>query len=594
MVIYNQWREGISTFCSEVADSGTFSLWGFWIASAIIASSAAFFCYNASTGVQVYNQFITGNITWSAMSKAQDYYALFGLVIGFPGTLLLLFFQTNVIRKRIDAAAVADFHTLIVFASLPAVYGFGALFLTKATSYFLPFLLLSALLILLVFLFSISAAHKSIAHESNPFFYDTVSASLSIIIWGALSGLAVSLILDRLCLNFDIARYAHGMSIGMLCVGAFTFLGVLSVGLIWYRQAESHGALIERFRRSVIVMQGLAPWFFLILLPAPWMSQGHRFYGYPLKPAAWIVVGLLIVIAYVDLTRHWRFRPSSDGSGIAAAFSPMCLIGLLLFIKLWPAGPPIISHDDYHFGEFLLPWWSLSAYDMIPYWDFSPARGLINYVPGFLSSVLCDGSAASVTATVPFATAGYLLLCFPLVARSIGKFPAFVAFFLMPFVMGISEIQMVITASLCIICEENLRLSPSRWLLVWILVGSAAVLIAPGQGGLLVLATMPLGIFALFKAFRNERARFLSYAGILIISLATLLILTPLGAMLAGAVRYGIEQSSINNIANGIAWAQDLAAGGFIINQWLWEGARISWILVAIVACVVMLRAAIM
>ena len=130
----------------------------------------------------------------------------------------------------------------------------------------------------------------------------------------------------------------------------------------------------------------------------------------------------------------------------------------------------------------------------------------------------------------------------------------------MPFVMGISEIQMVITTCLCIICEENLRLSPSRWLLVWILVGSAAVLIAPGQGGLLVLATMPLGIFALFKAFRNERARFLSYAGILIISLATLLILTPLGAMLAGAVRYGIEQSSINNIANGIAWAQDLAA----------------------------------
>jgi len=123
MLINNQLRESISTFCKEVADNGAFLLWGFWIASAIIASSVAFLCYKAGSGVQVYTQFISGNITWSATSKTQDYYLLIGLVIGFPATLLLLFLQTTVIRKRIDAAAVADFHTLIVFASLPAVLG---------------------------------------------------------------------------------------------------------------------------------------------------------------------------------------------------------------------------------------------------------------------------------------------------------------------------------------------------------------------------------------------------------------------------------------------------------------------------------------
>jgi hypothetical protein len=593
MLINNQLRESISTFCKEVADNGAFSLWGFWIASAIIASSAAFLCYKAGSGAQVYTQFISGNITWSATSKTQDYYVLIGLVIGFPATLLLLFLQTNVIRRRINAAAVADFHTLIIFASLPAVLGFGSLFLTKATSYFVPFLGLSALLILMVFLFSMIASRKSVAYGTTASFYDAVFSSVSILILGALSGLALSLILNRLCLDLNIEPYLNGMRITILCVVVFTSLSVLLIGLTWYRLTENSEALITRFRKLVIVMQGLAPWFFLILLPTPWISQGHRFYGYPMKPAAWIAVGVLIVIAYVDLVRHWRSRPSSDGSSIESAFSPMCLIGLLLFIKLGAVGIPIINQEDYHFGEFLLPWWSLSAYHMIPYWDFSPARGLVNYVPGFLSSALYDGSAASINATVPFAAAGYLVLCYPLVARSIGVIPAFLAFLLMPFANGISEIDMLITAALCVICEANLRLSPSRWLPVWIVVGTAAVLVAPGQGGLLVLATMPLGIIALFKALTNERARLFSSAGILIVFFAALSILTPLGTMLAGAVRYGIEQTSINSVANGIEWSRSWAVGGTIINQWLWEGARASWILVAIVACVVMLRAAI-
>jgi len=479
------------------------------------------------------------------------------------------------------------------FCAVKDQLGFGSLFLTKATLYFVPFLGLSALLIFMVFLFSIIASRKSIAHGTNSSFYDSVSASLSIIIWGVLSGLALSLILNRLCLNLNIEPYVKGMRVTRLCVGAFTSLSVLIVGLTWYRLTENSRALIARFRKLVIVMQGLAPWFFLILLPTPWISQGHRFYGYPVKPAAWIAVGVLIVIAYADLVRHWRFRPSSDGSSIESAWSPMCLIGLLLFIKLGAVGAPVINQDDYHFGEFLLPWWSLSAYHMIPYWDFSPARGLVNYVPGLLSSALYDGSAASVNATVPFAAAGYLVLCFPLVARSIGVFPAFLAFLLMPFANGLSEIDMLITAALCVTCEANLRLSPSRWLPVWIVVGTAAVLVAPGQGGLLILATMPLGIIALFKALTNERARLFSSAGILIVLFAALSIFTPLGTMLAGAVRYGIEQSSINSVANGIAWSRSWAVGGTIINQWLWESARASWILVAIIACVVMLRAAI-
>ena len=580
----DKFKENVSRYGEELAADNLWSLWGFWIASAVVASLIAFLLYQAIIGAQEYTQFIAGSLSWRAARKSRDYYALFGIVVGFPAALVSLLFQANLIRKKIGASALRDFHALIVLGALPGVLWFGRLFLTKDASFYL--LGFSSVLIFLVCLFSAIATLRVTAHET---FFDSVSASTVSIVWGAFSGLALALIFNRLFLRVDLGRYLI-KDFGFLFAGVFAVLSVPFIQLAWRRSAKNCEASRWEFRKLIILMQGLAPWFFLILLPTPWVDQGSRFYGYPMKNAAWIAVAVLIAIAYADLARRWKSGKHTSGGSIESAFSPVCLIGLLLFIKVQAIAGPTINPEDYHVGEFLLPYWSWAARHMIPYWDYSPARGLINYVPGFFSSVLFDGTAPTFAAVDPFSAALYLIICYPIVARSIGMFPAFLAFLVMPLANGLSEIDMVVTAALCVLCETYLRLSSAAWLAVWIGMGTVAVLIAPGQGGLLVLATIPLGLIATCKAFTLERKRLFISIGVLFAAVVPLLTFTQLGKMLVGAIRYGAEQSSVNTVANGVEWAASWKADNPVINKWLFEAVRSSWILVAIAAAILILR----
>jgi hypothetical protein len=573
----------ISILKREAADYlGMYPFWGFWIGAAVVASLIGFIAYKVSSGFQEYVQFIVGQITWRAASKAQDYNVLLGIVFGFFAAFVIFLDQSAWLRRRINIHAAIEFHTLIVFASLPAVLWLGRLILTRETS--LTLLGLSAFLIILVLLFSIIASLKSVKFGTVPFFSDSVSASIMAIIWGVLSGMALSLIFSRLGLMLNLSPRWSGPRFTEVSIGLFASISVVLIGLTWSRLTRTSEALLRRLRRLVIIMQGLGPWFFLILLPTPWISGGHRYYGYPLSPLAWVVIALLIIVAYGDLIRRWRFTALSRQNLVTSALSPVVMIGLLLFIKVGITAAPQIPSDDYHFGEFFLPWWSWSVHHMVPFWDYNPARGLINYLPGLFSSIFFDGTATSFEAASPFVGAFYLLLCYPIVAKSIGIFPAFIAFLLMPLANGYSEIDVLMTAALCVLCETYLRRSAATWLPIWCSVGIAAVLAGTGSGGLLVLATMPLALVATYQAGKSDRRRLFKNGGIFLITMGVVSFITPFGYMLYGAIRYGLEQSSINSIANGIEWSQSWHAAGVPINQWLWEIARSSWILVGIIS----------
>ena len=106
---------------------------------------------------------------------------------------------------------------------------------------------------------------------------------------------------------------------------------------------------------------------------------------------------------------------------------------------------------------------------------------------------------------------------------------------------------------------------------------------------MLIIATVPLGLLATRNALRHERTRLLKYLGVLAVTLAVLSIFSPLAKMLIGAIRYVLEQSRIDSVAFGIEWAQGWNPAGSIINQVLWESARASWIVVAIVAGVMII-----
>jgi hypothetical protein len=586
-VLLERLRAGVFLSGNDGLAHRDFLRWGFWIGSAIIATPIAFLCYAIGQRPEQYPQFIAGAITWRAGSKSQDYYLLLGAIFGFLAAFLILLLLAGRIRKRIASSAIADFHALIVFASLPAILWFGRLFLTKTPS---PSLAgLSVLLVGLVLLFAMVATLKDITFEDPTHFSDIVSSSVLIAVWSVLGGTAFVLAVSRLGIAFNHGSLGSDAGFIRNSILASTAIGVAILVWAWFPRVTTAEPLRSRLRLLLVLSQCISPWFFLILLSTPWIQEGRRFYGYSMKPAGWIAIGLLILIAYIDLWRRWDFKPSSTESHTTSALSPVCLVGLLLYIKLDIVGLPILPGDDFHFGNLLLPWWSWSVHNMIPFWDEAPTRGLVNYVQGVLSSTLFDGSPAAFGPASPFAATGYLLFCYWVVARSIGVFAAFMAFLLMPLDLGLGVINMVMTATLCILCELYFTVAPSRWLTAWIGMGILAVLFAAAQGGLLIVATVPLGLLATLNALRHERTRLLKYLGVLAVALAVLSVLSPLGKMLIGAIHYVLDQSRIDSVAHGIEWAQGWNPAGSIINQVLWESARASWIVVAIMAGVIVI-----
>jgi hypothetical protein len=510
---------------------------------------------------------------------------LLGTIFGFLAAFLILALLAGRIRKRIGASAVGDFHDLIVFASLPAILWFGRLILTKDPSASIAGVAVP--LVLLVLLFALVATLKKIEFANSAHFSDIVSSSVLIAIYSLLGGTAFALAVSRLAVALRYGSLGGDATFIRNSILATAAVGIALLVGVWLARAVTAERLRSRLRLLLVWSQCICPWFFLILLSTPWIEGAWRFYGYPMKPAGSIAIGLLIVIAYIDLWRRRNFKSSSTESYTTSALSPVCLVGLLLYLKLGNVGLPTLPSDDFHFGNLVLPWWSWSVHHMIPFWDEVPTRGLVNYVQGFLASALFNGSPSAFAPASPFAAAGYLLLCYCVVARSIGVFAAFMAFLLMPLNIGLGAIDMVNTTILCILCELYLRVGPSRWLTTWIILGILLVLFAAAQGGLLIIATMPLGVAATRNALRLEPTRLIKHLGLLTAILGVLCLFSPLAKMLIGAVHYVLDQSRIDSAAHGIEWAHGWNPAGSIINQVLWESARASWILVAIVAGVI-------
>jgi hypothetical protein len=57
----------------------------------------------------------------------------------------------------------------------------------------------------------------------------------------------------------------------------------------------------------------------------------------------------------------------------------MSMLGVLLLLGVLPLSVNETNLNDYHFGEFAIPWWTLMEKGMIPSGDNTPAREGINY-----------------------------------------------------------------------------------------------------------------------------------------------------------------------------------------------------------------------
>ena len=568
--------------------------WGFFLAAFVLAAGVAEKVYKGLNLPQRYAELVVGSIAWSYENKFHDYAVLYAVIGAFLATVVVIGSVATWLSRCVGSAGADRLHDFLLVLCLPAVLWCAGLLTTKNTS--LDLVHLSQLLLVVGLILATALACR------GPGFWggapDRLLASLHhallFIVFAALGIAALGVACNRLGAYLHLQRWMGAGLTARAMVLAMCAALAACLWLIW--RAQSSERLLVAMRRLVMSAQALLPLFLLCLMPPAWITPtvGRLEAGYHLSAFAMLLVFGCVAAAYAEL--YVRIRRTA--SAAPESSTPLQLltvgsaVGLLLFFKTTPSSLPELMSDDYHFGEMLVPWWSWFKMGLVPFWDYAPARGLMNYFPGLLTSSLFGGAPSAVSATYPFIYAALAVVAVPVLRPVLGMGGVMVALLLGPFVNGLGEIDLAVSIFLFAFCGGWLHWRRDRWVAGLAVAAVLLLLYAPGQAALALLACAPLAFAALWSLYLTDRRR-LGFLLLAIVGVPALLFgLTPLGKMFYGALRYGVEQSQINSIAHGINWSASFGADG--PNPWVFELMRASFVLVALWAGVLVFKAAFM
>lgn len=565
--------------------------WEYLLTTTVLSFCSAFLISGiAALKPERYSQLIVGDITWAAKAKHPDYLFLFSLVFVF----LVLFVGFNklaqTIRKVNGESAELGFRSVLVYALLPFAIVLGKVFV-KLDESITEFLVISLILCCFTIAFAVRLAVKRVQGIAPQDYVEVIGGSLLYVGATLLTGSTVLFALGQINLDWQTTR----ASTVRWVTGVTAILLWIPLIRVWASRSLSIAQLRKQVRFLLWAIQTTFPLLFLALLPVPAFLDKAKFYSFSFTLALPILIAVCAIATYVDWFRRTRSRMGLERS-IFSAISPIGLLGLLLYLKAPLQALDAIVQDDYHFGEFLLPWWSLENFNQIPFWDYEPARGLVNYLVGPLANLFYSHTAVGYQAVIgtvagsPLWIFPFLCISFAALSRTIGLMPAFVGCLLMTINNGLSEIDSIMVSALCLLGSAFFAKSWTKWLLLWGVTGLSLFLFAPAQAGLLLFSTFPITAFVLFQAIRKERPQLLKLCAIALPIFLLTCGLTPLGKMLFGAVRYLREQSSINSVAHGIAWSLSRNANP-LLSYSIWETIRFAWIPIGIFAALLLLRA---
>jgi len=560
--------------------------WPLWVCALAFGGACGAIAFEVFRRLPAsYPDFIVGFLTVQGLSKHGDYAMLLAVIAGSAAFFVVLSLLFRRLNDLGGAAALAEADMRLLIAVIP---GF-----TWLASFLLPQTLNTGMFWLTVYLASMTGLALLLLVARPSLWFAPGRVQMTAVLDGAvllpaaamLAVLAVAMFGNRVGILFGppwvkIPGSLQG-AIGLAAI----FAGLTVTALALRASAQTTQAAL---RRLTIAIQAFLPGLFLAVLPVPAGPVDRRlFYDPAIRTEVWVLMALLALILWADLVRLWR-KGEREDLAPSSSVSIFSLIAVLVYCRTPILAPLPTPFDDYHAGEDFIPWWSWVTHGMVPLWDFTPPRGLINYKTGALAALFTEPTAAGMLATTPYLYALVMLVVFPAVALVVGPWIAFLVLAFATLDDRLGDIDALMTAAFCVVIFTWNRMTHCRWLVTWFVVGTAAVLVAPGQGGLLVLATAPGGLWRLYRAWHDERPLLLRTAAITGAIVLALALLTPLGLMVAGAIRYGVGQSAVNGIANGLPWGAAFASIPNL-HPWLVEILRFSWIAAGAAAIVLTL-----
>lgn len=533
------------------------------IASGVVAA-AALVGAQALTVAPKYVDFTVGYVAWLAETKLQDLISPFAVIAAWSLASTLLAAQLRR-RKQLSQVEAHAFSDQLLVWSLPGCVSLAGLWSDRTLDG--GAIALSLFGIVFVTSYVVWTRHTRPALTLQ----EIGSSGLSIVLLG-LVPLEVALCLGRANL------YLIDTGTQSLC-GAIVYVVIGLGGVVGVTLSVTQPARWSRVWPRLLLCGQLAlPAWFVSLSPASLAPVFGR--AKPYATTGWLslLVAVLCVVAVGDVIRRYVRRAGQSSS--SSLVSPFALAALVVGLRVSNTALPEVSADDYHFGEQLLGFWSYLQ-GGIPYVSYTPPHGLIDDDLAQLAAYLfLDGSAASMGEGVRVVTALLIVGAATSLYACTGS--ALLAFVATCFLGG-RLTYFFLTPFLCLWLMPSLRSVPSRWLAVWALTTPLVILGAPPQGVLLVLAFTPMAADVALDLWRNrERARARAWPfAVVVAAWLVVMLATPCGRMLQGAMRYVLENGPINQTAYGIPWTASWRTSG--ASGLVFEVIRGSWIVLPVV-----------
>lgn len=512
---------------------------------------------------QSYNEFTVGTITFLGVSKNIDYLIILGFGLGFVFGYLFL----NKIFHSINEQEYLKFKEQVLIVSIPAIIWLGNLFFSKEVN-ITPLILSSVLLLYLVVSYALSIIDKEYITYSLLASFFTV---FSIFAWAIFVNRIFGVELDwllKLSNPYLSVRF-------IVAIGVFLFV----YSLLFDRFAN--------FKDKLLILTQLSlPLLFLYLIPQKVLDGNQLVHVYPMTDILYYVVGFLVLFSIALISKKIFLSDELLTKNI----SSISFISIIFFTKAYLIVIPSVSSDDYHFGEFLLPFWSWVKYGQIPFQDIVPARGLINYLDGFLVNIFFELKASYFGFIQNFLMLFYVAILLLVIRKYLNLFFAFIITLMFAsWDLGVSGIDIFNAVLLVFLAHLFIDKKYYYFVVFSLLLVTISILFAPGQGGIMALSITPLGVYALYKIFSIDSKIALRFLAFLLTLYILIIMLTSIFDMLYGAILYAIEQSSLNSITYGIPWYFSINsfANG---NYWLFEIVRSGYIFVIGFSLIVLLK----
>lgn len=552
-----------------------------------IGAISAFGVYELLGNVSSLNSFTTGALTISgSVAKSRDYA---GAITFLLATIISFIFFCEVFRRIYTAEAdrFLNLRDTIYLANIPAVFAIGrAIFPGHVDGRFFVLSLAAEATLFLCFLVRRNNHDAKLPGPwtLSPLHYVLAVLFFSTIGWA--SGPASWVAWIKL---FSDGNISHGTLQRISFVGTYAGFGLAAVICIWLMAISKPFILDKRLRLLILLSEAVVLMSLVRFLGPLAYVDGQ------LQPAAalngfgrtvFLLAGILSLCHLIWIARSVVNANSIQSMGALVSPLPAALCAVLL--KLRFDGSLGRLADDFHTGEYALTYWAWKAHGLAPFVDLIPARGLIFLLNGLVAEEFLGGTYSAYAFTEPYVALFVLSVLFVALLYSIGTWPALFIVCMAPAIGSIGNIDLFSTAALSVLCAALFRAKPATWLVCWVLIGTLLVLIAPGQGGILVLSTLPLGAFTLMRAANKEALRLVATIVLGVVAVIAIA-MTPFIQIVLGAVGYALEQSRVNTVAHSIAWSMSPTNSSYIQNVLL-ETARWSWLLLTIgIACMIYL-----